>query len=70
MMGCRINLWASKLGLFLPFMLDGVVSLVGSEMKVPIKILRDTAAYDSYPSFSDILQRGDQGVLFKFWEWG
>ena len=30
------------------FMSDGQVSLVGSNVKVPVKILRDTGAFDSY----------------------
>lgn len=30
------------------FIRDGFVSLVGSDVKVPVKILRDTAAYDSF----------------------
>ena len=33
---------------YIPFIRDGFVSLVGSDVKVPIKILRDTGAYDSY----------------------
>lgn len=33
---------------FLPFVSDGHVSLVGSDCKVPVKILRDTAAFDSF----------------------
>lgn len=33
---------------FLPFVSDGHVSLVGSDSKVPVKILRDTAAFDSF----------------------
>lgn len=33
---------------FLPFVSDGYVSLVGSEVKVPVKILRDTAAFNSF----------------------
>ena len=33
---------------FLPFVSDGHVSLVGSDFKVPVKILRDTAAFDSF----------------------
>ena len=33
---------------FLPFISDGYVSLVGGSLKVPVKILRDTAAFDSF----------------------
>ena len=33
---------------FLPFISDGYVSLVGGSSKVPVKILRDTAAFDSF----------------------
>lgn len=33
---------------FKPFISDGVVSLVGSDKKVRVKILRDTAAFDSF----------------------
>uniref|UniRef100_A0A3B4ZKQ1 Gypsy retrotransposon integrase-like protein 1 n=1 Tax=Stegastes partitus TaxID=144197 RepID=A0A3B4ZKQ1_9TELE len=36
------------LAAYAPFIRDGFVSLVGSRDKVPIKILRDTGAYDSY----------------------
>ncbi len=35
-----------KLDSFLP--LDGLVSLVGSEVKVSVKVLCDTAAFDSF----------------------
>lgn len=37
-----------ELDYFLPFLSDGWVSLVGSDVKVPVKILRDTAAFDSF----------------------
>ena len=37
---------------YIPFIRDGFVSLVGSDVKVPIKILRDTGAYDSYDSIA------------------
>ena len=30
------------------FLSDGFVSMVGSDIKVPVKILRDTAAYDTF----------------------
>lgn len=33
---------------YAPFIRDGFVSCVGSEVKVPVKILRDTGPYDSY----------------------
>ena len=33
---------------YVPFIRDGFLSLVGNDVKVPIKILRDTGAYDSY----------------------
>lgn len=33
---------------YVPFISDGYVSLVGSDEKVKIKILRDTAAFDSF----------------------
>lgn len=36
------------LAAYFPFIRDGFVSLAGSEAKVPVKILRDTGAYDSY----------------------
>ncbi len=36
------------LAAYAPFIRDGFVSLVGSDVRVPIKILRDTGAYDSY----------------------
>lgn len=36
------------LAAYAPFIRDGFVSLVGSDVKVPIKILRDTGAYESY----------------------
>ena len=39
---------AGVLAEYAPFIWDGFVSLVGSDVKVPIKILRDTGAYDSY----------------------
>ncbi len=38
----------SELDPFLPFVSEGFVSLVGSQKKVPVKILRDTAAFDSF----------------------
>lgn len=38
----------SVLAAYAPFIRGGFVSLLGSEVKVPIKILRDTGAYDSY----------------------
>ena len=31
-----------------PFVSEGFVSLVGSNVKVPVKILRDTAAFDTF----------------------
>lgn len=33
---------------YLPFISDGFVSQVGSDTKVPVKILRATGAFDSY----------------------
>lgn len=33
---------------FVPFIMDGVVSLPGNNIKVPVKILRDTAASQSF----------------------
>lgn len=39
---------SSDLGSFGPFVMDGVVSLPGGRVKVPIKILRDTAASQSF----------------------
>lgn len=36
------------LAAFVPFIREGVVSLLGSDGKVLIRILRDTGAYDSY----------------------
>lgn len=33
---------------FLPFISDGYFSLVGGSLKVPVKILRDRAAFDSF----------------------
>lgn len=36
------------LAAYAPFIRDGFVSLVGGDVKVPIKILRDMGAYDSY----------------------
>lgn len=37
-----------KMDSFLPFVSDGEVSLVGSDEKVSVKILRDTAAFDYF----------------------
>lgn len=36
------------LAAFAPFIRDGFVSMVGSDTKIPVKILRDMAAFDSY----------------------
>lgn len=36
------------LSAYVPFIREGTVSLLGSDVKVPIKILWDTGAYDSY----------------------
>ena len=33
---------------YLPFISNGFISLVGSDIQVPVKILRDTGAFDSY----------------------
>lgn len=33
---------------FLPFLSEGFVSLVGSQEKIPVVMLRDTAAFDSF----------------------
>ena len=33
---------------YAPFIRDGSVSLVGSDVRVPVKILRDTGAFDSF----------------------
>ena len=37
-----------KWDFFLPFVSDGFISLAGSDVKVPVKILHDTAAFDSF----------------------
>lgn len=44
----HVNDVPGELEPFLPFVSDGHVSLVGSDCKVPVKILRDTAAFDSF----------------------
>lgn len=40
------------LGACMPFVTDGLVSLVGSGEKVPVKILQDTGAVDSFTQAS------------------
>ncbi len=44
----KVKTLPGELDAFLPFVSDGFVSLVGSEEKVPVRILRDTAAFDSF----------------------
>lgn len=44
----QCNALTNRLELFLLFVSEGFVSLGGSEEKVPVKILRDTAAFDSF----------------------
>lgn len=39
---------AAGLESYRPFITEGFVSMVGSEVKVPVTILRDTAAFDSF----------------------
>lgn len=39
---------ADCLSVFSPFLTEGYVSLVGSNEEVPVKILRDTGAMDSF----------------------
>ncbi|KAK0131239.1 hypothetical protein N1851_034061 [Merluccius polli] len=51
--GCVSNVFPSVcepdvLEAYAPFIRSGFVSLVGSDVKVPVTILRDTGAYDSY----------------------
>lgn len=46
--GMQVKAVPSELETFLPFVSDGFVSLVGSGSKEPVKILRDTAAFDSF----------------------
>ncbi|XP_043964972.1 uncharacterized protein LOC122826755 [Gambusia affinis] len=38
----------SDLSSYKPFLMEGQVSLVGSDIRVPVTILRDTGAYDSF----------------------
>lgn len=54
--------WA---GLFLPFDSDGFVSLMGGDKKVPVKILHDTAASDSFIQLLVLpfLKESDTGCL-------
>lgn len=46
--GVQQRVLSGGLDAFLPFVSDGFVSLVGSDKKVPVKILRDTAVFDSF----------------------
>ncbi|XP_030283654.1 uncharacterized protein LOC115587797 [Sparus aurata] len=53
---------------YLPFISDGFVSLVGSDTQVPVKILRDTGAFDSYVlesvlCFSEKTDTGDKILM-------
>ncbi len=50
---------------FLPFMSKGYVLLVGSSDKMPVVILRDTAAYDSFilESVLPFLGKTDTGAF-------
>ena len=53
---------------YLPFISDGFVSQVGSDSQVPVKILRDTGAFDSYVlgsvlSFSEKTDTGDKILM-------
>ncbi|XP_030294105.1 uncharacterized protein LOC115594274 [Sparus aurata] len=55
---------AGELNAFLPFVSSGFVSLVGSDEKVPVKILRDTAAFDSFiqASVLPFSEKSDTGL--------
>ena len=60
----HMNRWRLEQSDFLAFVSDGHVSLVGSGIKVPVKILRDTKAFDSFIvsytlSFSWEIDTGD-----------
>ena len=59
---------AGELDSFLPFVTDGSVSLAGSEVKVPVKILRDTAAFDSFiqASVLPFSEESDRGCSVLF----
>ena len=55
-------------GSYLPFISDRFVLLVGSDIQVPVKILRDTGAFDSYVlesvlCFSEKTDSGDKILM-------
>ncbi|XP_034081218.1 uncharacterized protein LOC117552092 [Gymnodraco acuticeps] len=57
---------------YAPFIRDGLVSLVGSNVRVPIKILRDTGAFDSYivDSVLPLSYESDTGDTLLSWGMG
>ncbi|XP_033986450.1 uncharacterized protein LOC117482461 [Trematomus bernacchii] len=57
---------------YAPFIRDGLVSLVGSNVRVPIKILRDTGAFDSYivDSVLPLSYESDTGDTVLSWGMG
>lgn len=44
--GCRLK--SPEIESYRHFLSDGFVSMVGGDIKVPVKILRDTAAYNTF----------------------
>lgn len=52
---------SSGLAYFAPFVMDGVVSLPGDSLKVPVKMLRDTAASQSF--ILGVLPLSDESVV-------
>lgn len=63
---------AAALDCYRPFILEGFVSMVGNQTKVPVMILRDMAAFDSFILAGDLplSDESDMGcsVPVGWWE--
>lgn len=55
----------SGLAYFAPFVMDGVVSLPGNSLKVPVKMLRDTAASQSF-ILEGVLPLSDESAVGSY----